>query len=480
MGLKQFTIDFAKITKEASNRFDVNFIDFYRKPKQKSYPFKDLFTIEVFTKKDRMKLLDNLEDDFYYCEIGNCSKEGEVEPQTLNFEKRNELTEDYFKKIEKGDIQKIQAGNILVSKVRPNLKKYIYVTDEYHEYYYTTAFLNLHPRKMNKVLYYALRTIFYGDLMAIARQGKGYPTLKENDLFTLRFDKRMIDKLEKNEKSITDKIESIETIVQSLKTTLKPTYSVINQVFAREFNFNIDRVSEVACVGEYNIAGDFVYRNHNLRMSVRWNKIESIQKELYKNCKCIQKLGRLNLKTKNGWSPSCRESDTKYSVFGVNSLSKDTSMTFEDLKTTDETRSNIDDYFVKEGDLFISRGNTVDLVALASIVRNLPEDQEIIFPDLFIRIDVDEELVLKEYLAYLFNSIIGRLYFKYVTKGKNQTMVKVSADELSNFYIPVPTIRRQKLIIQEIKKEFDRQEKIKNKIDIERQKIKEIIFQSIN
>ena len=104
------------------------------------------------------------------------------------------------------------------------------------------------------------------------------------------------------------------------------------------------------------------------------------------------------------------------------------------MDTIDQTRSNIESYFAQDNDLFVSRGNTVDLVALASVIENLPDEKDIIFPDLFIRLDVDEEKINKKYLVYLFNSIIGRYYFKYSAKGKNQTMVKISSDEINGFF----------------------------------------------
>ena len=61
--------------------------------------------------------------------------------------------------------------------------------------FFTSAFINIIPKNNNKVIYYALRSVFFNNLIAISRQGKGYPTLKEDDLFTIKFDKKSIDKL---------------------------------------------------------------------------------------------------------------------------------------------------------------------------------------------------------------------------------------------------------------------------------------------
>jgi type I restriction enzyme S subunit len=200
---------------------------------------------------------------------------------------------------------------------------------------------------------------------------------------------------------------------------------------------------------------------------------------MYENITCIKKLGDYIISTKNGWSPSCRESDSLNLVLGVSCISKYGVINYDDIKISDQTRTNIETYFAQENDLFVSRGNTTDLVALASVVEDLLDEKNIIFPDLFIRIDVDEKRISKKYLAYLFNSIIGRYYFKYSAKGKNQTMVKISSDEINGFFLPVPSLVIQQQIINEIKTELDAQEKIKIKIQKERNNIDVIIKNAI-
>ena len=472
MGLKTFTIDFQNIGKERTFRYDVDFADFQNNfLLEKAYSFNDLFEFQKNNKVD----IENLDDDFLYSEIGNVSKEGEVEPVKLNFNERKKGEENYYKKIEKGNIIQAEENEILLSKVRPNLKKYVLIDNANAKYFYTSAFIHLKPKKLNKILYYSLRTIFYENLIAISRQGKGYPTLKEDDFLYLKFDKDVIDKFLNKQDQIIAQIEPIEKKIKELKAQITPPQEVINKVFAREFGFDLEKVNKIERVRYFSINTDISYRNFNLRSSVRWNKIKPIQEILYKGNPYIEKLGNYILSTKNGWSPNCKETDTKNAVFGVNSISKDGYIKIENLKYSDELRNDIKNYFVKENDLFVSRGNTTDLVALASIVKDLPEEQDYIFPDLFIRIELNTKYLNKEYLALLFNSIIGRFYFKYSAKGKNQTMVKISSEELDNFYLPVPVIEVQQKIVDEIKAELDKQEKIKKKIESERRKIDEII-----
>lgn len=158
---------------------------------------------------------------------------------------------------------------------------------------------------------------------------------------------------------------------------------------------------------------------------------------------------------------------------------KNGQINFDNLKYTSEAKNNVKDFYVKQNDFFVSRGNTIDLVALAGTVEQELE-QDVIYSDLMIKVEFNEIYINKKYIAYLFNSSIGRLYFKYSAKGKNQTMVKISSKELLDFYLPIPDIKLQNKIVKEIEKEFKEQEKIKLQIEQERNKIDEIIENAIN
>ncbi|MBU3968775.1 hypothetical protein KJ991_00990 [Patescibacteria group bacterium] len=82
MSLKQFTIDFRELGKEKSFRYDVDFVNFQNEfLAERFYSFNDLFTFASENKVD----VEKLDDDFFYSEIGNVSKEGDVEPVKLNF-----------------------------------------------------------------------------------------------------------------------------------------------------------------------------------------------------------------------------------------------------------------------------------------------------------------------------------------------------------------------------------------------------------
>lgn len=102
-----------------------------------------------------------------------------------------------------------------------------------------------------------------------------------------------------------------------------------------------------------------------------------------------------------------------------------------------------------------------------------------LLPDLYIRLKLDEEVINKKYLALLFNSFFGRLYFKYVSKGKNQTMVKIASTELLNFYLPIPPIEEQLEIVVKIETLIEVQNELDKQIEEKQNQIKNLIEESV-
>jgi type I restriction-modification system DNA methylase subunit len=150
--------------------------------------------------------------------------------------------------------------------------------------------------------------------------------------------------------------------------------------------------------------------------------------------------------TKNGWSPKCLGGGTR--VLSLACL-KNGVIDLGEVKFTDETRPDIERFFIKEDDFFYSRGNTPELVALAGIARQVKE--RIVFPDLLTRVRFDETLILPEYAVWLFNSHFGRAYFGAVPPGASPTMVKVSQDYMEAFLVPLMgDLTRQREIISQV------------------------------
>jgi len=484
MLLKQFTIDFRELGKEKSLRYDVDFVNFQNDfLAERFYSFNDLFTFVSENKVD----IEKLDDDFFYSEIGNVSKEGDVEPVKLNFNERKEEEENYYKKIEKGDIIKAKENEILLSRVRPNLKKYVLVDQCNKDYFYTSAFVHLVPKKLNKILYYSFRTIFYENLIAISRQGKGYPTLKEGDFLYLKFDKKVIDKLSAKQDQIVAQIEPIEERIKELKGQITPAQEIINKVFAREFRFDENLYNEF---GKGMTAGtqaaqnrtlrtfetDFseLSRSNILRFSTRFHNTPT--RKLMDFFDVIKTLHIKDIITESihrGASPEYNP-DGEISVVKTGHL-KNGHIEISQEEFVEQTfynsfiRSQI-----KEGDILIASTGKVSLgkVGLVETDKDLVADGHIAI------LRINEKKYNRRFFTYFFRSILG--YFQIerdFTGATNQ--IELYSDEISNFQIPDISLKEQQIIVDEIKAKLDKQEEMKQKIESERAKIGEIIEKTI-
>lgn len=273
-------------------------------------------------------------------------------------------------------------------------------------------------------------------------------------------------------------VEAIEKKIDSLKKKIKSRKDIMDEVFIKEFGLDHKTMRDIDDTKIFNreLSG-VTTRNAYVRNSCRWNKAVLIQNCLSQSTEC-EKLGKYIVETKNGWSPLCSEYG-EYQVLGLDAINSNGALSLDKPKFSSEKKSNLTEYFIKDGDFFVSRGNTVDLVSMASVANIEADTPNTIYPDLMIRVKFSDDVDV-HYMAYIFNSFIGRLYFKYSTKGKNQTMVKVSPYELSEFLVPLPDINKQREIVRRIDKEVDAQQLLRKEMDKYRAQIDKIVTKTFS
>ncbi len=473
MPLKQFTIDFLELGKEKSFRYDVDFLDFQNEfLAENFYSFNDLF---MFTSEDKVDVK-KLDEDFFYSEIGNVSKDGDVEPVKLNFNERKEEEENYYKKIEKGDIIQAKENEMLLSKVRPNLKKYVFIDQDNKDYFYTSAFVHLVPKKLNKILYYSLRTIFYENLIAISRQGKGYPTLKEDDLLYLKFNKKVIDKLSAKQDQVIVQIEPIEKKIKELKGQITPAQEIINKVFAREFKFDLEKFEELKKIRNYYLDLSTFANNKDVRQSVKFHReagifvteqLENITDKKIKNY-LVEPivLGK-------GVSPANYDDNGDYFYISMANI-KNWKFESEDARLVSKEYSDKNqNKTVAKDDILIARSGE-GTIGKAALIDD--EDLQGIFADFTMRIRLQNYNPL--FAHYYFRTD----YFQYLIEVNKKGLgnnTNIFPSQIQEFPMIDISLKDQQKIVDEIKAELDKQEEMKQKIESERAKIDEIIEKAI-
>ena len=464
------SIDLNLISFEKTLRKDYDFHSYNLQTTDDYIKFDELFTI-ISSEVDSAEL----EEPFKYCEIGNVSKDGECFPIPLDFSNRTIEDADYYKKIEKGDIISVKSDDILLSKVRPNLKKYVRITDLNRDYFYTSAFIRLEPKKMPVILFYCLRTIFYNDLMAIARQGKGYPTINEKDLKTLKFKKSIINKLEVCQERISTDILFIEKLIEEKSKDFISTQKIIDMVLGKKFAFDYEKFNQLKTIKLYSTTQSVYSNNPDLRFSAKFHRPagEYVEKELKRiSKKCFKHYLAEPIVLGASISPTDYCEDGEFCYISMATIktwefNQDSANTVSNLYSESKKEKN-----VKKNDIILARSGegTIGKVAL------IEDDVNAIFCDFTMRIR------LKNYNPKFAYYYMHSTYFQYLVEiykkglGNNTNIFPIVVQEFS---LPDLSLEEQQRIVDEIQLEIDKQDDIKKQIKSWRNQIYSIIENAI-
>ena len=110
-------------------------------------------------------------------------------------------------------------------------------------------------------------------------------------------------------------------------------------------------------------------------------------------------------------------------------------------KTTIALADKVRNLWLSDGDIFIERANTLDYVGLAALYEG-PSDFAI-FPDLLVRIRVQEKQVKPKVLCEYLISHRCRTYFQMNAKGTAGNFPKIDQGIIENLLVPVPSLKEQ-------------------------------------
>lgn len=466
MGLNYQIKKLSDFRSEESLRCDYKYISSFETNQQDFYSYRDLFDFVSYEKIGITQL-----DSFQYAEIGNVNKMGEVEPVLLSFDDRQEENESLFKKIEKGDIIQPIYGDILISKIRPYLNKNVLIENE--NIYFTKAFIHIRPKINSELFYFLLRTVFSKQLNALSRQGKGYPTLKEDDLKTIRFPKRIIDKILFCEKELLSKITTLKSEITQLKDSKTPTLDIINQVFSEEFGFDWQEFERLKFQKVFTLQLSDFANNIDCRMGARFHNLAGEYLQNFLKSILSKKLKDfLDIPIVLGSSISPQDFD-EYGDFYYISMATVKNYYFEpeDAQTVSMSYAkNNSNKSVCKNDIIMTRSG----VAIGKFAL-IDEDIDGIFADFTMRIRLKGFLPLLAY--YYFRSE----FFQYLiyTHKKGLQNQNIFPSQIQEFPMPDWDEHKQAQIVQKIKSQLDKQQEIDKQIAEKQKKIEQLIEEAI-
>lgn len=474
--MKTRVVSLSRISLERTLRTDFvynnHFYDFDRD--RVYYSFDDLF--EIVTEKYDPQLLDG---DFKYCQIGDVTKDGEIHPVQLNFDERNLLDEGYYKKIEKGDIICVNENDILVSFLLPQdvsiIGKMARITGDISEVFFTNAFIRIRPKKTPEILFYALKTLFYNDLVAVSRIRKGYTgysTLDESDLRLLQFDKRTVDTLLCNSKRLNKEIQEREERIRVLGSQIESTQTIIDKVFQEAFILDYQKFEELKRIKKYHCYQGVFSNNPDLRFSAKFHREagDFVMHQLTNiTDKKIKHFLSEPIVLGASISPEDYFDDGEYCYISMATIKEwhfDAACASRVSKEYSDTKL---EKTVRKNDIILARSGegTIGKVALI-------EDDDIqgIFADFTMRIR------LKDYNPVFAYYYFRTCYFQYLIEiykkglGNNTNIFPVVIQEFPMIDI---SLNEQQRIVDEIHAEIAKQDSIKTAIASLREEIDTII-----
>ncbi len=163
----------------------------------------------------------------------------------------------------------------------------------------------------------------------------------------------------------------------------------------------------------------------------------------------------------NGFSPRAVDYETPVRSL---TLSATTSGIFkgEHAKFIADEISSDSDLWLRDGDILVQRGNTLEYVGVPAVYRGEPNCY--IYPDLMMKLRVSSELDT-DYLYFAMSSEPARNFLRERASGTSGTMPKINQKTLKSLPIPIPPIQEQHRIVVKINQLMKMCNALEEKID---------------
>lgn len=468
MGLKTFTIDFSELKSKESLRLWIPFV----LPKSKYKYDKINNFLSTCESGSRPKGGIKEKDEGEAISLGGeqIGKDGSLELSKIPY-----VSFDFYENTAKG---KVQDKDILICKDGALTGKTCLV--DFSLFPSKEVMINEHVyilrgnSEVNQLFlfYFTTTNLFQSQVRDLAYKKKAQPGLN-----TDHFKKIKIPLLQKQKQDqIVAQIEPIEKKIKELKSQITPPQEVINKVFAREFEFDLEKFEELKKIKNYYLDLFAFGNNRDIRQSVKFHREAGI----FVNQQ-LEKITRKKIKDfisepivlGKGVSPKDYDENGDYYYISMANI-KNWQFESEDSKLVSKEYSDQNqNKTVSKNDILIARSGegTIGKVALID-----DDDLQGIFADFTMRIRLQNYNPLFAY--YYFRTE----YFQYLVEINKKGLgnnTNIFPSQIQEFPMIDISLKSQQIIVDEIKAELDKQEEIKKKIETERNKTDKIIEKAI-
>jgi type I restriction enzyme S subunit len=230
---------------------------------------------------------------------------------------------------------------------------------------------------------------------------------------------------------------------------IKETYIPIP--FPKDIILSIDIQNRIvsrieSLLGE--LKGDHQLLNKIRRDTSRF--IEMKLEEIFENLPSVRQplIEVIESPPRNEWSPKCDDNPNGTPVLKLGAVLRFQYNPDEFKRTSLPTDPNAH-YWLKPGDVLISRSNTLELVGHAAIYSGTPFP--CIYPDLMMRIRVDQSKADSRFLVYWLQSKEVRHFIQSRASGASPTMKKINQGHVCNIPFPVISVEEQRQLAHYLK-----------------------------
>ncbi|MFB7895971.1 restriction endonuclease subunit S [Streptomyces xiamenensis] len=120
-------------------------------------------------------------------------------------------------------------------------------------------------------------------------------------------------------------------------------------------------------------------------------------------------------------------------------------------KVTSANPVRVKNLWLEDQDIFVQRSNSAELVGTSAIYRG--EKNWAIYPDLLIRVRVDQSRALPEYVALALRTNRILFYFRQNARGLSGSMPKIDQATIENVDFPLPSLSKQREAIEWVRQQ---------------------------
>ncbi|RKI41267.1 restriction endonuclease subunit S [Corallococcus sp. AB004] len=156
-------------------------------------------------------------------------------------------------------------------------------------------------------------------------------------------------------------------------------------------------------------------------------------------------------KIEQGWSPQCLSEPASEGEWGVLKVGCCNAEKFDpqEQKALPADVIPLEQYEIKAGDVLMSRGNTPELVGMATLVQDVR--RRLLLSDLVYRVRPRTECVDSEFLVLSLRSRGSRFQIESDATGTSPSMKKIGQANIRLIIIPRPSLAEQRSIVSYIR-----------------------------